>query len=114
MTPTPTGGPLVFVLLVRYLAPLHRIDEVRPAHMSYLEKHYADGTFLVSGRQRPPAGGVIITRDVDRAELERMIATDPYVTEGVGEYAVIEFGPTMVGDSVRQALAAAGVALPSA
>jgi uncharacterized protein YciI len=103
----------VYVLLVRYLAPLQRIDELRPAHVAYLEKHYTDGVFLVSGRQRPPVGGVIVAADVDRAELEQIIATDPYVTEGVGEYTLVEFGPTMVGESVRAALAAAGVALPT-
>jgi uncharacterized protein YciI len=102
----------VFVLLVRYLAPLERVDELRPAHVAYLQTRYADGTFLVSGRQRPPAGGVILARDVDRGELERVIATDPYVTEGAAEYTVVEFGPTMVADSMRSALAAAGVALP--
>jgi uncharacterized protein YciI len=102
----------VFVLLVNYLVPLERIDELRPRHVAYLQRHYADGTFLVSGRQRPPAGGVILARDVDRAQLERIIATDPYVTEGAAEYTIVEFGPTQVADEMRNALGAAGVALP--
>ena len=42
----------MFVLLVTYRVPLERIDELRPAHFAYLRRHYADGTFLVSGRQR--------------------------------------------------------------
>ena len=67
----------------------------------------------MSGRQRPPAGGLIVAADVDRTELERIVATDPYVTEGAAEYTIIEFGPTMVADSVREGLAAAGVALPT-
>jgi uncharacterized protein YciI len=103
----------VFVLLVNYLAPLARIDELRPAHVAYLDEHYAAGTFLVSGRQRPPAGGVIIAADVDRAELERIIATDPYATEGAASYSIVEFGPTKVADALRPVLAAAGVALPA-
>jgi len=103
----------VFVLLVTYRAPLERIDEVRPRHLAYLQRHYTDGTFLVSGRQRPPAGGVIIAGDVDRAQLEEITATDPYVTEGVADYTIIEFGATQVADTVRDALGAAGVALPA-
>jgi uncharacterized protein YciI len=103
----------VFVLLVTYRAPLERIDELRPRHVAYLQRHYGDGTFLVSGRQRPPAGGVIVAADVDRAELERIIATDPYVTEGAADYTIVEFGPSQVADSVRAALGAAGVALPT-
>jgi uncharacterized protein YciI len=103
----------VFVLLVTYRAPLERIDELRPRHVAYLQRHYADGTFLVSGRQRPPAGGVILAADVDRAQLEQITATDPYVTEGAADYTIIEFGPTQVADGVRDALGAAGVALPA-
>jgi hypothetical protein len=36
------------------------------------------------------------------------------VTEGAARYHVVAFGPTMVADPVRDALAAAGVALPAA
>jgi uncharacterized protein YciI len=103
----------VFVLIVNYTAPLERIDELRPRHVAYLQRHYADGTFLVSGRQRPPAGGVIVARDADRVEIERIAATDPYVTEGAAEYTIVEFGPTMAADSVRAVLTSAGVAVPS-
>lgn len=103
----------MFVLLVTYRAPLERIDEIRPRHASYLRMHYAAGTFLVSGRQQPPAGGVIVAADVDRAEIERIIATDPYVTEGAAEYTVLEFRPTMVADRLKEALAGAGVTVTS-
>ena len=82
-------------------------------HVAYLQRHYGDGTFLVSGRQRPPAGGVIVAADVDRAELERITATDPYVTEGAAEYTIVEFAATQVADSMRAALDSAGVALPA-
>jgi uncharacterized protein YciI len=103
----------VFVLLVKYLVPLERVDELRPRHVAYLQRHYADGTFLFSGRQRPPAGGVIIARDADRGEIERIVATDPYVTEGAAQYTIVEFGANMAVDSLRSALAAAGVTLPA-
>jgi uncharacterized protein YciI len=103
----------VFVLLSTYTARLERIDELRPRHLAYLQRHYADGTFLVSGRQQPPAGGLIVAGDVDRAQIERIIETDPYVTEGAAEYTIVEFTPTLVADSVRSALGAAGVALPA-
>lgn len=102
----------MFVLLLTYRAPLERIDELRPAHVAYLQEQYDAGVFLVSGRQRPPVGGVIITGDADRADIDRIIATDPYVTEGVAEYTIVEFGPTKVTHSVRHALSDAGVALP--
>ena len=101
----------MYVLIVEYLVPLERIDEIRPAHVEYLHRHYADGTFLVSGRKDPPAGGVIVAADVDRDRLEAITATDPYVTEGVARYQVVRFNPGQVADGVRDALAAAGVDL---
>jgi len=104
----------VYVLIVEYLVPLERIDELRPAHLEYLHRHYADGTFLVSGRQDPPAGGVILAADVDRDRLEAIIASDPYVTQGVGRYRVLRFNAAQVADGVRDALAAAGVDLSRA
>jgi uncharacterized protein YciI len=100
-------------VFVTYRVPLERIDELRPRHLAYLQRHYADGTFLVSGRQRPPAGGVILAREVDRAELERITATDPYVIEEAADYTILEFGATQVADTMRDALGAAGVALPA-
>ncbi len=104
----------MYVLIVEYLVPLARIDEPRPAHVEYLQRHYDDGTFLVSGRQDPPAGGLILATDVDRGRLDEIVATDPFVTEGAARYQVIRFGPTMVAGTLRDALAAAGVALPPA
>jgi uncharacterized protein YciI len=105
-------GGTVHVLVIEYLAPLERIDELRPAHVEYLQRHYDDGTFLVSGRQDPPVGGLILATDVDRARLDEIVATDPFVTGGAAEYRVVAFGPTMVAPGLRDALAAAGVALP--
>jgi uncharacterized protein YciI len=104
----------VYVLIVEYVVPLERIDELRPAHIEYLQRHYADGTFLVSGRQDPPAGGVILAADVDRDRLEKITATDPYVTESAARYRILRFNPGQVAEGVRNALAAAGVDLSRA
>ena len=104
----------MYVLIVEYVVPLDRVDELRPAHLEYLGRHYADGTFLVSGRQDPPAGGVIIAADVDRERLDEIIATDPYVTEGAARYRVVRFNASQVADSVRDALAGSGVDLSRA
>jgi uncharacterized protein YciI len=104
----------VYVLIVEYLVPLERIDELRPAHVEYLRRHYEDGMFLVSGRQDPPAGGVIVATDVDRERLEAITATDPYVTEGAARYRIVRFRASQVAAGVRDALAAAGVDLSRA
>ena len=99
----------MYVLIVEYLVPLQRVDELRPAHLEYVRRHYADGIFLVSGRQDPPAGGVILAADVARDRLEEIILTDPYVTDGAARYRVVPFTPSQVADGLRDALATAGV-----
>ena len=104
----------MYVLIVEYVVPLERVNELRPAHLEYLERHYADGTFLVSGRQDPPVGGLIVAADVDRDRLDALIATDPYVTEGAARYRVVRFTAAQVADGVRAALAASGVDLSGA
>ena len=40
--------------------------------MTFLRKHYAAGTFVVSGRQIPRTGGVIVALGKTRAELAQV------------------------------------------
>ena len=47
--PPPIGqAESMFVIELIYTATLAQIDAHMPAHMAYLRKHYAAGTFLVS------------------------------------------------------------------
>lgn len=54
----------MFILELTYTAPLGRIDALLSEHVAWLERGYADGAFLASGRKNPRDGGVII-RDRD-------------------------------------------------
>ena len=49
------------------------------------------GAFIAAGREVPLRGGLIVATGVDRAEVEALIAKDPYVIEGVAEYDVREY-----------------------
>jgi uncharacterized protein YciI len=84
----------MFVLLSRYLKPLDEVDKVLAEHRAFLEKHYASGDLLISGPQNPRTGGVIVTKEMTRDAVEAMLASDPFVREGVSEYQIIEFNPT--------------------
>jgi uncharacterized protein YciI len=51
----------MYLLLVQYYhQPMDRIDALIAAHIAYLDKYYAQGIFIVSGRRTPPTGGVIL------------------------------------------------------
>ncbi|MFJ1601623.1 YciI family protein [Streptomyces sp. NPDC088261] len=84
----------MFVLELTYTAPVERVDALLTAHVSWLDALYASGVFLASGRKNPRDGGVILAVGGDRAEIERLAATDPFVTGGVCAYRITEFAAT--------------------
>ncbi|MFJ5926375.1 YciI family protein [Kitasatospora sp. NPDC092948] len=87
----------MFILELTYTAPLERIDALLPAHVAWLEQHYASGAFLASGRKVPRDGGVIVAVAESRAAVEALAATDPFVRAGATEYRITEFVPTTTG-----------------
>ena len=50
----------MFVIELTYTAGLPQIDAYMAAHVAFLKKYYAAGHFLVSGRQIPRQGGIIL------------------------------------------------------
>lgn len=96
----------MFVVLITYTQPLAEVDRLLDAHRSYLSQNYAAGTFLLSGRREPRTGGVILAKASSLAELEAVLATDPFAVGGVASYEVIEFSPTMAAPDLDALIAA--------
>ncbi|ADV66834.1 YciI family protein [Deinococcus maricopensis] len=91
----------LFVLISQYLKPQADVDVVTPRHRAWLDDHYRSGTFLVSGRQDPPTGGVIVARAQSREALEALMANDPFVLEGCAAYTITAFTPVKRGAAVH-------------
>ena len=81
----------VFVLLLTYVKPLDEVDALMRDHMAWLRENYDAGRFVVSGRQIPRTGGVILARGDDREEIEAIAASDPFVRGGVATCEVVQF-----------------------
>lgn len=81
----------MFIVELIYKAELAEIDARMRAHMTFLRKHYAAGTFLVSGRKIPRDGGIILALAASRDELERIMREDPFVKHGLADVRIIEF-----------------------
>ncbi|MEU0399566.1 YciI family protein [Streptomyces sp. NPDC006197] len=90
----------MFVLELTYTAPVERVDALLDAHVEWLDAYYADGVFLASGRKNPRDGGVILAAGVDRAEVEKIAAADPFVVGGVCTYRITEFYATKTADGI--------------
>ena len=90
----------VFLISLRYTAPLERIDALLGRHVEWLKEQREAGHFLAWGRKVPRDGGLILVRGASRTEIERLAAGDPFVLEGAAEADVIEWAPSFVADSV--------------
>ncbi|SCK09981.1 YciI family protein [Vogesella sp. LIG4] len=85
----------MYVVSLHYTAPLSRIDELVPAHVTWLQAAYRDGLLLASGRKLPRTGGVILARSMPREQLDALLAQDPFARAGVAEYDITEFAPSL-------------------
>lgn len=85
----------MFVAIQTYKKPLEEVDRFLQAHRDYLTEHYAAGDFIASGPQTPRIGGVIIIKAESRAVVDSIIAQDPFNINGIADYQIVEFTPTM-------------------
>ena len=93
--------PSLFVVSLRYLVPLEKIDAVMEKHVAFLDKHFAAGDFLMSGRQVPRTGGIIIARGKDRAAIERIMKQDPFVKGKLSSVDIVEFVASKVDKRMK-------------
>jgi uncharacterized protein YciI len=94
----------VFVIELVYKADLAEIDAAMKPHMAWLKKHYADGTFVLSGRKVPRDGGIILALGHDRAQVEAIVREDPFVAGGLADYRLVEFNASQRADDVPDRL----------
>ena len=73
----------MYILSLHYIKPLSDIEQHLPAHIAYLDRYYAAGKFLMSGRKEPRTGGIILLCAADDAEVQAIIAEDPFHQAGV-------------------------------
>src|SRR4051794_27201979 len=62
----------MFVIELIYKVDLTQIDAHMRAHVRFLKKYYAAGTFLVSGRKIPRDGGIILAVGRNKEEIQSL------------------------------------------
>ena len=92
----------MFIVSLNYIKPLEEIEKYLPAHIQFLEKYYAQGNFVMSGRKIPRTGGVIIINAENRAQAENIISEDPFHQANLAEYTIIEFIPSKTSPDLAQ------------
>ncbi|MFC3228470.1 YciI family protein [Marinibaculum pumilum] len=71
-------------------------------HKAWLKRGFDDGVFLVAGSLAPgegdDGGGGIVAHGLSRTDLERRVAEDPFVAEGVVRPRIVELAPARADD----------------
>ena len=92
----------MFVIELNYKATLAQIDARMAAHVKFLNKYYAAGNFLVSGRKIPRDGGIILAVGDGRADIEAIIREDPFVQHGLADFRIIEFRASQRATNIQE------------
>lgn len=90
----------MFVIELTYKAELSAIDANMRAHMAWLNEQYAAGRFLLSGRQVPRTGGIILAIGDSREQIETIVREDPFVSRGLADFRIIEFRASQRAESL--------------
>lgn len=83
----------MFIAILHYQKPFDEVQTHVGAHREYLDTQYSIGKLIVSGPKTDKTGGVILFATSNQQEVESIIAQDPYYTEGIATYELIEFNP---------------------
>lgn len=85
----------IFIASLTYTVPIERIDAVLEDHLAWLKAGHEAGNFIAWGPREPRDGGLIFVKAASRAEAEGLLATDPFMTEGLADLAIIQWTPRM-------------------
>lgn len=91
----------MFILLVNYKKTLEEVERYLEDHRGYLNKYYAAGKFICSGRRNPRTGGCILCHAVSEAEVKELIREDPFYVRGIADYEILEVIPTKCAEGAE-------------
>jgi uncharacterized protein len=78
-----------FTVETIYTTDRDKLVAVRPRHRDYLRSLVDAGSVTAAGPWTDDTAGFAIYRVADRAELDQLLADDPYTAEGVAADRVI-------------------------
>ena len=92
----------MFVIELIYKASLEDIDAHMGAHVRFLNKYYAAGNFLVSGRKIPREGGIILSVGKNLEEIEAIVREDPFCKHRLADFRIIEFRASQKAEDIQK------------
>lgn len=94
----------MFVLLARYTRPAAEVDLLLDAHRAWISRHQEAGRILMTARQVPLTGGLILAVGESADEMWQMLREDPFHASGAAEYEILEFQAVRVSAGMEEIL----------
>ena len=92
----------MFIIELTYTAPMEKIDKYLTQHVAFLEKYYASGNFILSGRKVPRNGGIILATAESKGQVLKMIEEDPFHKNNLADYTITELQVTKKADKIEK------------
>lgn len=91
----------MFIVLTKYVKSTEDVDKFLPAHSEFLDKYYAQGKVIFSGRRNPRIGGAIMFNVATEVEVMSILSEDPFRRNGITECEIYEIIPTKYADAFK-------------
>lgn len=93
---------IMFLVLTEYIKGAGEADKYMSEHSAFLDRFYAQGKIIFSGRRNPRTGGAILFNVETEAETEAILEEDPFRRFGVTKCSIYEIVPTKYADGFAQ------------
>jgi len=82
-------------VVLTYLYDLERIGQTVDRHRAYLRQLLAQKKLVASGPLEPRTGGALLLRARDQAELQQLLADDPFAREKLVSHTIYNWAPNI-------------------
>ena len=91
----------MFLLRATYNRPIEEVDQLLEEHKAWIMKNFEAGRILLTARQVPLVGGIILATGGTEEDMVAMLDEDPCKRSGMAEYEVLEYAPVRAAEGVE-------------
>ena len=91
----------MFIVSLRFSENKSQAGQYMEAHNAWIQQGFDDGIFLLVGSIQPNLGGAVVAHNTTRDDLEKRVALDPFVAQGVVSAEVMEITPARLDERLR-------------
>ncbi|WP_299956758.1 hypothetical protein [uncultured Roseobacter sp.] len=83
----------MYIITLTLTEQKSKAPDFMAAHNAWIAQGFEDGVFLLVGGLKPQGGGAILTNGTDISSIEKRVAEDPFVAEGIAVPQIQEVAP---------------------